>query len=64
MGKILMNSNQSELVNFKVQQTLWLLANSPEDQQRLRDELTPVFAEDPRPDYRTLKDLQWLDCVM
>ncbi|KAF9567301.1 cytochrome P450 [Agrocybe pediades] len=44
--------------------TLWHLSNKPEWQKRLREELAPVFAENPRPDYRTLKDLQWLDCVV
>jgi len=44
--------------------TLWLLAKDPESQDRLRNEVTPVFASNPRPDYRSLKDLQWLDCVI
>ncbi|KAH0589123.1 hypothetical protein H2248_004891 [Termitomyces sp. 'cryptogamus'] len=44
--------------------TLWLLANDQESQRRLRDELTPVLADNPRPDYRSLKELQWLDCVV
>ncbi|KAG6866189.1 hypothetical protein C0991_007739 [Blastosporella zonata] len=44
--------------------TLWLLANDKESQTRLRDEITPLLADSPRPDYRVLKDLQWLDCVI
>lgn len=45
-------------------QTLWLLANDKESQDRLRAEVRPIFAENPHPDYRTLKSLQWLDCVV
>ncbi|PBK99440.1 cytochrome P450 [Armillaria gallica] len=44
--------------------TLWLLANNKEYQSRLRDEVTPVFQENSRPDYRTLNGLEWLDCVI
>ncbi|KAK0501298.1 cytochrome P450 [Armillaria luteobubalina] len=44
--------------------TLWLLANNKEHQSRLRDEVTPVFQENSRPDYRTLNSLEWLDCVI
>ncbi|KAF9448070.1 cytochrome P450 [Macrolepiota fuliginosa MF-IS2] len=44
--------------------TLWLLANDKESQRKLREELTPVIAENPHPDYRTIKDLKWLDCVV
>lgn len=44
--------------------TLWLLAKDSESQQKLRAEVTPIFAENPRPGYRALKDLQWLDCVV
>ncbi|KAG6831946.1 hypothetical protein H0H92_006547 [Tricholoma furcatifolium] len=44
--------------------TLWLLANDQVAQKRLRQELAPVFASNSRPDYRNLKDLQWLDCVI
>ncbi|KAJ7711568.1 cytochrome P450 [Mycena metata] len=44
--------------------TLWLLANDPESQRRLREEVTPVYETNPRPDYRTLKSLTWLDCVV
>lgn len=44
--------------------TLWLLANNKGYQSRLRDEVTPVFQENPRPDYRTLNGLEWLDCVI
>ncbi|KAF7316493.1 hypothetical protein MIND_00168400 [Mycena indigotica] len=44
--------------------TLWLLAKDPESQHRLREEIAPVYAANPRPDYRTLKSLSWLDCVI
>ncbi|KAG6857715.1 hypothetical protein H0H87_004131 [Tephrocybe sp. NHM501043] len=44
--------------------TLWLLANDKASQTRLRDEIAPLLADSPRPDYRTLKELQWLDCVV
>ncbi|KAJ7456302.1 cytochrome P450 [Mycena galericulata] len=44
--------------------TLWLLANDPKSQRRLREEVTPVYTANPRPDYRTLKSLEWLDCVV
>ncbi|KAF8175771.1 cytochrome P450 [Pholiota molesta] len=44
--------------------TLWLLAKDPASQQRLREEVAPVFADGARPGYRELKDLQWLDCVV
>ncbi|EKM75454.1 hypothetical protein AGABI1DRAFT_132240 [Agaricus bisporus var. burnettii JB137-S8] len=44
--------------------TLWLLANDKESQRKLREELRPVMADNPHPDYRTLKDLKWLDCVV
>ncbi|KAJ7619418.1 cytochrome P450 [Roridomyces roridus] len=44
--------------------TLWLLANDQESQRRLREEVTLVYKANPRPDYRTLKSLQWLDCVV
>ncbi|KAF5363349.1 hypothetical protein D9756_000261 [Leucocoprinus leucothites] len=44
--------------------TLWLLANDKESQRKLREELAPIMTENPHPDYRTLKDLKWLDCVV
>ncbi|KIJ40563.1 hypothetical protein M422DRAFT_32212 [Sphaerobolus stellatus SS14] len=44
--------------------TLWLLATNPEYQTRLREELLPVLEANPRPDYRTLKDLTLLDGVI
>ncbi|KAL1715868.1 cytochrome P450 [Schizophyllum commune] len=44
--------------------TLWLLAKDPESQRRLRDELKPVYDANPHPDYRTLKDLKFLECVV
>ena len=49
---------------FDLSQTLWLLATDQETQHKLRAEVTPVLAANPRPDYKTLKDLQWLDCVV
>ncbi|CAK5271810.1 unnamed protein product [Mycena citricolor] len=44
--------------------TLWLLANDPASQHKLREEVTHIYALNPRPDYRTLKSLTWLDCVV
>ncbi|KDR66172.1 hypothetical protein GALMADRAFT_148080 [Galerina marginata CBS 339.88] len=44
--------------------TLWLLAKDPKSQQKLRAEVSALFSENPRPDYRALKELQWLDCVV
>ncbi|KAI0056515.1 cytochrome P450 [Artomyces pyxidatus] len=44
--------------------TLWLLANDPRAQSKLRDEVSPIFAVNGRPDYRVLKDLKMLDCVI
>ncbi|PBK99680.1 cytochrome P450 [Armillaria gallica] len=44
--------------------TLWLLANDKTSQQRLRDEVRPVMAAKLRPNYKTLKSMQWLDCVV
>nr|GAT53818.1 predicted protein [Mycena chlorophos] len=44
--------------------TLWLLANDLESQRKLREEVTPIYEANPRPDYRTLKSLNWLDCVI
>ncbi|KAF7967394.1 hypothetical protein HWV62_34447 [Athelia sp. TMB] len=44
--------------------TLWLLAKSPEAQDKLRAEVAPILADEPHPSYRTLKDMQWLDCVV
>jgi len=45
-------------------QALWLIANDARVQSKLRLELKPVFAERSRPDYRVLRDLKMLDCVM
>lgn len=45
-------------------QTLWLLANDKTSQDCLRQEVQPVYEATSRPDYRTLKNLKWLDCVM
>ncbi|KAK7027335.1 hypothetical protein VNI00_015298 [Paramarasmius palmivorus] len=44
--------------------TLWLLAKDQESQQKLREEVQPVFANNSRPDYKTLRDMKWLDCVV
>lgn len=44
--------------------TLYLLALNKEAQDKLREEVTPILAADSRPEYRTLKELQWLDCVV
>lgn len=44
--------------------TLWLLASDKDGQDRLREEVTPYLVDTPRPGYRALKDMQWLDCVM
>ncbi|KAF5344892.1 hypothetical protein D9758_011593 [Tetrapyrgos nigripes] len=54
--------------------TLWLLANDQESQQKLREEVSPLFEVSTtengskirrgRPGYRELKDLLWLDAVV
>ncbi|KAF8204998.1 cytochrome P450 [Pholiota molesta] len=44
--------------------TLWHLSKNVNAQQRLRAELVPIFSDNGHPDYRTLKDLQFLDCVV
>lgn len=44
--------------------SLYLLATHPEVQRQLREEVSQVFTHNARPDYRTLKDLKWLDCVV
>ncbi|KZP14082.1 cytochrome P450 [Athelia psychrophila] len=44
--------------------TLWLLAKSPEAQDKLRAEVTPVLDADPHPSYRALKEMSWLDCIV
>ncbi|KDR81084.1 hypothetical protein GALMADRAFT_61547, partial [Galerina marginata CBS 339.88] len=44
--------------------TLWLLAKDSKSQQRLRKEVSAVFSKSARPDYRALKELTWLDCVV
>jgi len=45
-------------------QTLYLLAVNKEAQDKLRAEVTPVLEVNSRPEYRVLKELQWLDNVM
>ncbi|TFK73628.1 cytochrome P450 [Pluteus cervinus] len=44
--------------------TLWLLANDQPSQSKLRQEVKELYENNPRPDYRSLKELQWLDCVV
>jgi len=44
--------------------TLWLLANDIPSQDKLRAEVSPVYAKTSRPDYKTLRDMKWLDCVV
>lgn len=44
--------------------TLWLLANDISSQEKLRAEVSPVYAKTSRPDYKTLRDMKWLDCVV
>ncbi|KAF7967470.1 hypothetical protein HWV62_34115 [Athelia sp. TMB] len=46
------------------QVTLWLLANDIPAQEKLRQECSALIANNPRPDYRSLKELQYLDCVI
>jgi cytochrome P450 len=43
--------------------TLWNLANDPESQQRLRDEVRSLLETRPRPSYRELQGLPWLNAV-
>ncbi|EPQ61077.1 cytochrome P450 [Gloeophyllum trabeum ATCC 11539] len=43
---------------------LWLLASHPNAQSKLRAEVLRTTGSNPRPDYRTLKDLEYLDCVI
>ncbi|KIM92041.1 hypothetical protein PILCRDRAFT_109592 [Piloderma croceum F 1598] len=44
--------------------TLWLLANNGPAQGKLRKEVSALVTENPRPDYRSLRDLQYLGCVV
>ncbi|KXN85180.1 Cytochrome P450 3A29 [Leucoagaricus sp. SymC.cos] len=44
--------------------TLYLLAANKKTQDKLREEVTSLLADVPRPEYRALKELQWLDCVV
>ncbi|KAI0059656.1 cytochrome P450 [Artomyces pyxidatus] len=53
-----------ETVASGISWTLWLLANDPRAQSKVRDEVSPVFLHTDRPDYRVLKDLKFLDCVI
>ncbi|KZT23875.1 cytochrome P450 [Neolentinus lepideus HHB14362 ss-1] len=43
---------------------LWLLASHLEAQSKLRAEVSAVISSNPRPDYRTLKDMKYLDAVV
>lgn len=45
-------------------QTLWLLATHPEVQDKLRAEVTPILAQHPNPDFRTLKGMEYLNQVV
>lgn len=45
-------------------QTLWLLAAHPEVQDKLRAEVSPVLAQHPNPDFRTLKGMEYLNQVV
>lgn len=45
-------------------QTLWLLANDKASQDRAREEVQRLYETSSRPDYRSIKDLQWLECVV
>jgi hypothetical protein len=53
-----------ESQSHSIPQTLWLLANNPTSQEKLRKEVTELLEKSPTPDYRSLKDCQMLDCVM
>ncbi|KAI0345150.1 cytochrome P450 [Trametopsis cervina] len=44
--------------------TLWLLASHPDVQDKLRAEVTPVIAQHPNPDLRTLKSMEYLNQVV
>lgn len=45
-------------------QALWFLATDQASQRKLRQELTSVMEQNSHPDVRTLKVLEWLDCVV
>ncbi|XP_006457133.1 hypothetical protein AGABI2DRAFT_123000 [Agaricus bisporus var. bisporus H97] len=44
--------------------TLYLLAANKQAQTHLREELTPIFNDNPKPEYKSLKELQYLDNVI
>lgn len=44
--------------------TLWLLACNQEAQHKLRAEVSEIISANPRPDYKTLKELSYLNCVV
>ncbi|KAH7919380.1 cytochrome P450 [Leucogyrophana mollusca] len=44
--------------------TLWLLANHKATQNKLREEVMALVADNPRPDYRSLKDSPCLEAVI
>ncbi|KIK54332.1 hypothetical protein GYMLUDRAFT_1023054 [Collybiopsis luxurians FD-317 M1] len=45
-------------------ETLWLLSNDISSQEKLRAEVTPSYSQNPHLDYKSLNDLQWLNCVV
>ncbi|KAJ3576433.1 hypothetical protein NP233_g446 [Leucocoprinus birnbaumii] len=44
--------------------SLYFLAVNQDAQEKLRREVTPLLAKDPRPSYKALSALKWLDCVV
>ncbi|TDL20852.1 cytochrome P450 [Rickenella mellea] len=44
--------------------TLWLLASHPDIQAKLRAEVGHMVEHNPRPDFRTLKQMEYLDSVV
>ncbi|KAF9446284.1 hypothetical protein P691DRAFT_673969, partial [Macrolepiota fuliginosa MF-IS2] len=43
--------------------TLYLITNK-QTRTKLREEITPILIKNPRPEYRTLKELEWLDRIV
>ncbi|TDL20845.1 cytochrome P450 [Rickenella mellea] len=43
---------------------LWLLASHPEIQAKLRAEVGPIVEQNPCPDFRTLRQMEYLDSVV
>ncbi|KAF5375769.1 hypothetical protein D9757_009010 [Collybiopsis confluens] len=52
------------LLTFYPSADVMVVSERPVSQARLRAEVTPVHTQNPRMDYKTLRDLQWLDCVV